>query len=268
MAMGQRVLGSYYPGEGFLYRMGALTKLILLFVWGVLIFWIQSFPLLIILFMGSCVLAAIARVSFTASPLVVLTLLFMLAMVLAMNTFTFDGSGEAVLGAIGFSWEGFLSGSRVVLRILFVTLLALVFITTTRVSDIMQTFVCMLSPLRRFGVPVDDLAMIATIALRGIPLCSQMFMQIKDAQNARGACLGRGSFVQTVKGSVRIFIPLVVGLFRQAEDMSQAMLNRAYGIGVPTSLYDARMSKRDLIVTICGTLLPVLLIIMSCYFVW
>ncbi len=90
-------------------------------------------------------------------------------------------------------------------------------------------FALLLAPLRALGVPVDDISTMFSIALRFIPECLNELHRVADAQRSRGAKLDSGGFVARVAGWGRVFVPMLVGLFRRASVLSAAMEARCYG---------------------------------------
>ena len=104
----------------------------------------------------------------------------------------------------------------------------------------------MLSPLRYLRVPVHDIAMMMTIALRFIPTLIDEVGRIMNAQKARGADLETGSLFQRAKALVPIFIPLFISAFRRAYDLAFAMDCRCYRGGEGrTRMKQMKLAFRD-----------------------
>ena len=99
---------------------------------------------------------------------------------------------------------------------------------TTSPIDLTNAIERLLSPLKRLKVPVHELAMMMTIALRFIPTLIEETDKIMNAQKARGSELDTGSFGDKVRGLVPIFVPLFVSSFRRAEELATAMECRCY----------------------------------------
>jgi len=97
--------------------------------------------------------------------------------------------------------------------------------TPTNLTDGLER---LLSPLRYLRVPVHDIAMMMTIALRFIPTLIDEVGRIMNAQKARGADLETGNLFQRAKALVSIFIPLFISAFRRAYDLAFAMDCRCY----------------------------------------
>ena len=97
--------------------------------------------------------------------------------------------------------------------------------TPNKLTDGMETG---LRGLNKIRVPVHEIAMMMSIALRFIPLLGEEADRIKKAQMARGADFESGGLFQKVKSLVPILVPLFVSSFRRAEDLALAMEARCY----------------------------------------
>ena len=107
---------------------------------------------------------------------------------------------------------------------------------------------CLLRPLARLHLPVHELAMMMTIALRFIPLLIEETEKIMNAQKARGAQLDSGTLAQRVKALVPVLIPLFISAFRRADELAMAMECRCYrGGDGRTRLKVLRCEKQDYI---------------------
>ena len=82
--------------------------------------------------------------------------------------------------------------------------------------------------LSKIGVPIHEIAMMMSIALRFIPILSEEADKIRKAQMARGADFDEGGLLKKAKGLIPILVPLFVSAFRRANDLSQAMEARCY----------------------------------------
>ena len=86
----------------------------------------------------------------------------------------------------------------------------------------------LLRPLERFGMPVHELAMMYTIAIRFVPTLFDEANHIMTAQAARGASMDEGRLVDRVKFFVPILVPLFASALRHAEELANAMEARCY----------------------------------------
>lgn len=106
----------------------------------------------------------------------------------------------------------------------------------------------LMKPLKRFGVPAHELAMMMTIALRFIPTLLEETDKIIKAQKSRGADFMTGNILKRVKAFMPILIPLFISAFRRADDLAMAMEARCYHGGVGrTRLKQLSFASRDYI---------------------
>jgi energy-coupling factor transport system permease protein len=118
---------------------------------------------------------------------------------------------------------------------------------TTSPIDLTDAIERLLSPLKKIKVPIHQLAMIMTIALRFIPTLIEETDKIMNAQKARGSELDTGTLNEKVKGMLPVFIPLFVSSFRRAEELAMAMECRCYHGGEGrTRMKQMKTSWRDL----------------------
>ncbi|MBR7150703.1 MAG: energy-coupling factor transporter transmembrane protein EcfT, partial [Oscillospiraceae bacterium] len=104
----------------------------------------------------------------------------------------------------------------------------------------------LLNPLKKIGVPVHELAMMMSIALRFIPTLIEETDKIMSAQKARGADFESGGIFQRAKALIPILVPLFVSAFRRADDLATAMECRCYHGGEGrTKLHVLRYAGRD-----------------------
>jgi energy-coupling factor transport system permease protein len=88
------------------------------------------------------------------------------------------------------------------------------------------------APLQRwFNLPVHELALTMTIALRFVPTFAEELERIAKAQASRGADLGqqgRWRFVRQTRALLPLIIPLFLNALRRADDLVLAMEARCY----------------------------------------
>jgi energy-coupling factor transport system permease protein len=90
----------------------------------------------------------------------------------------------------------------------------------------------LLSPLKKIKIPVHELAMMMSIALRFIPTLIEETDKIMSAQRARGADFDTGNLVQKAKALIPLLVPLFISAFRRADELATAMECRCYHGGV------------------------------------
>ena len=137
-----------------------------------------------------------------------------------------------------------------VLRIVLLIIGTFTLLTYTT-SPIMLTdaLESVMSPLKKIRVPVHELSMMMTIALRFIPTLLEETDKIMAAQKSRGADFESGSIIARAKALIPILIPLFISAFRRAEDLATAMECRCYhGDSGRTRLRVMKMSRTDYLV--------------------
>ena len=117
---------------------------------------------------------------------------------------------------------------------------------TTTPGELTDGLEDLLKPLNRIKVPVHEVAMMMSIALRFIPILLEGTDKIMKAQIARGADLESGNMIQRAKSMIPILVPLFVSAFRRANDLALAMEARCYHGGEHrTQMKPLQYKKRD-----------------------
>lgn len=240
-----RVPGAFAPGDTLAHRMDARAKIVLLLVAS-----IASFAASALL--GLLLVAAGLAAALTASRTPVATVLLGLrpaAVILAVSVLS---NAIVLVGQPGFSLEGLARSAVVVTRIALVVGFALSFSSTTAPPAIADAIASLTAPLRRLGVPVGGVAMSTSVALRFIPLTVEEVERIRCAQRARGARLDEGGLVQRLAGWGQVLVPLLVGLFRRADELASAMCDRCF-TGEQTSVA-APLGASDMLVLLASVI--------------
>lgn len=242
-------LGQYFPMDSVVHKMDARYKIIITLLFLVMLFWGQHLTALI----AGLVFVVLATVcsKIPAKMLVksIKPIVPILIVTGLLNLFMLDG------GETYFEWkflhiteQGVQTSVFMIVRIcLLIAGTALLTYTTSPIvlTDAIES---LLSPLKRFKMPVHELAMMMTIALRFIPTLIEETDKIMAAQKARGADMESGSLMQRAQALVPILIPLFVSAFRRAEELALAMECRCYHGGEGrTRLRELHSSARDYI---------------------
>lgn len=142
--------------------------------------------------------------------------------------------------------QGIDEGFFYAIRIALLAIATLVVAFSYDDTQLVRAFVWFMQPLRALKVPVDDIATMFSIAVRFIPVCMQEFLRVADAQRCRAAHFDDGGIVARVKQWGSVLMPMLVGLFRRASSLANAMEARCYGGGLRTSLHgDQRLRAVD-----------------------
>jgi len=174
-----------------------------------------------------------------------------------LNVPLFQDLPEAIplIGSFGIRPLGMIKGLYFVLRISLLVLATSLLTYTTSIVSLTDAISKLLSPLRVFRVPVEDIAMVFTIALRFIPLTASEAEKLMVAQSARGAKFNQGGLITRIKAWIPVMIPLFVNLFRRADHLAQAMESRCYVGRGRTLLAHAHITRTDIYWAVFGSIL-------------
>ena len=223
-------IGQYYPGRSVIHRCDPRLKLIATIAYIVVLF-VAANPLGIAL--SLLLLAALYRVARIPGKMILRSLKPIVPIVIftaLLNLFFVTGKGEPLVHFWVFSI--YAEGVRyaILLAVRVCALIAGTSLLTYTTSPIVLTDAIerLLRPFAKLHMPVHELAMMMTIALRFIPTLIEETDKIMNAQKARGAMLDSGSLSDRVKAMVPILIPLFISAFRRADELAMAMECRCY----------------------------------------
>ncbi len=228
-------IGQYYPTNSVIHRLDPRVKLIgtLLYIISLFLFGPSYFVRSILGYaLAATVLFTIIKISKVPFRFILRGLkpvLFLLMFTVVFNIFLTPGEREL------FRWKfiritdtglktAFLMGLRLVLLILGSSLMTF----TTTPNQLTDGLERLLNPLKKIKVPVHEVAMMMSIALRFIPILLEETDKIMKAQQARGADFETGNLFQRAKAMIPILVPLFVSAFRRAGDLAMAMEARCY----------------------------------------
>ena len=147
-----------------------------------------------------------------------------------LNLFFVTGEGEPLVNRWIFTIyaEGITTAVFMIVRIVCLIIGMSLLTYTTSPIVLTDAIERLLSPLKKIKLPVHELAMMMTIALRFIPTLIEETDKIMSAQKARGADLDTGGLLKRAKALVPILIPLFVSAFKRANELAMAMECRCY----------------------------------------
>ncbi len=246
--------GQYYPSNSIIHKLDARAKIIMNFILVVSIFLIDtyfSFMLAFVIIMATILIAKLPILSVLKS---LRGILFLIILTSILNLFFYTG-GTHVLANIGnkikITAEGVDMAIKILLKLVLAIIGASLFSLTTTPVEVANGIESLLKPLKIFKVPVRDLAMIISIALRFIPTIFEEVNTIINAQKSRGASFDTGSIFKRIKAFIPILIPLFVNSFKRADELAFAMDARCYGASKKTiRLHKSKVKVLDVLTTI------------------
>lgn len=260
-------IGQYYSADSPIHRLDPRVKFVATIGFMVSCFFVSNAASLALA--AVAVGAAIARAHVPAGRLLgqIKPIALFLVITSVINLFFVQaGSLVVALGPVRIFTGGIAAALLYTLRFLLLLLAGSLMMLTTQPVALTDAAEKLLAPLERFGVPVSQVALILSIALRFVPTLSQEARTIVAAQTARGADLENKGALAYARACVPLLVPLFASALRHADNLGRAMEARCYTGGAGRTHYHVlRLSvRRDLPFIVCCALYLVLLV-MCCW---
>lgn len=257
--------GQFYPTDSVIHKLDSRIKLIgvIAFIIALFIPGTGHFIPLIFSGMSIIIIFALSKVPIRLAFKSVKSILPIIILMSLLNIFYADeGTVLWSRWRLTITTGGLWRTLFMIIRIVFLIIITSLLTYTTNPIDLTDGLERLLSPLKIFKIPVHDLAMIMTIALRFIPTLMEEANKIIAAQKARGADIDTGSLIHRIKALVPILIPLFVSAIRRATELATAMDCRCYCGGAGrTRMKQMKLHLRDLfagivcVVVVAGTII-------------
>lgn len=222
-------IGQYYPAKSVIHRLDPRVKLVSTLLYLISLFLFKSISGYLI---ATVFLAAVIRVSRVPFSFIVRGLkpIVMLLMITVLFNLFLTRSGEVLFSAWIFTITegGLTTAVYMAVRLIYLIIGSSLMTFTTTPNELTDGMEALLHPLNKVRVPVHEVAMMMSIALRFIPILLEETDKIMKAQIARGADLESGNMIQRAKSMIPILVPLFVSAFRRANDLAMAMEARCY----------------------------------------
>lgn len=225
-------IGQYYPAESPIHRLDPRVKIVCTLLFLVSLF-IQNSLLGYVaatIFLGCVIRLSRVPVKYIVKGLKPIVILLMFTVV--MNLFLTRGGDTLVhFWIFTITEEGLRTSVFMAIRLIYLVMGSSIMTFTTSPNGLTDGLEKLLRPLNRINVPVHEVAMMMSIALRFIPILLEETDKIMKAQLARGADFESGNIIQRAKAMTPILVPLFVSAFRRANDLAMAMEARCYNGG-------------------------------------
>ena len=244
-------IGQYYPADSRIHRLDPRVKIVCTLLFLVSLFIQNSLLGYVIatLFLGTVI--RLSKVLFTV----------------VMNLFlTQSGEVLAHFWIFTITEGGLRTSVFMAIRLMYLVAGSSIMTFTTSPNGLTDGMEKLLHPLNKLNVPVHEVAMMMSIALRFIPILLEEADKIMKAQQARGADFESGNIIQRAKAMVPILVPLFVSAFRRANDLAMAMESRCYhGGDGRTKMKPLRYKSRDRIAYVLTLIYIVLVFVVGRY---
>ena len=255
-------LGQYFPGDTVVHRLDARTKLVLVVVYIAALFQAASWISYALVFGLTALCLAISHIKFKNIFKGLKPMVFIIVLTGVLNIFYTQGT-PIIPGWI-ITWEGLERAAQMILRIMLLITGTFLLTYTTSPIDLTDGLEKLLSPLKVIKLPVHELTIMMSMALRFIPTLIEETDKIISAQKARGADFETGNLLERAKALLPILVPLFVSAFRRADELAVAMESRCYHGGKGrTRMKQLKMKLRDYVALLLGFGVLALLIFMK-----
>jgi len=242
-------IGQYYPAKSILHRLDPRTKLVATLLYLISLFLFDGFAGYIV---ATVFLVSIIKLSKVPFKFIVKGLkpIIMLLMITVLFNLFLTRTGDVLFSFWIFTVTsgGLHTAVFMAMRLIYLILGSSIMTFTTTPNELTDGIERLLGPLRKIKVPVHEIAMMMSIALRFIPILLEETDKIMKAQIARGADFESGNIIQRAKSMIPILVPLFVSAFRRANDLAMAMEARCYNGGEGrTKMKPLHYAQRDYI---------------------
>lgn len=256
-------IGQYLPFDTFIHRLDPRVKIVGVFLYIITIFFVDDFygyiPFVILLI----AMLAVAKIPIKSVLKSLKPVIFIIIITGLINLITTPGRTIFEIGPVTVTAEGIYRTGFTVLRLILIILSTSVLTYTTSPMELTYGLEKLFSPLKKFGFPAGELAMMISISLRFIPTLFDEAQKIRMAQMARGADFESGNIINRAVSMIPLLVPLFINSFKRSDDLATAMEARMYRIGHErTKLNEINMGRIDWLVISLFTIFCILVIVL------
>ncbi|WP_026667346.1 energy-coupling factor transporter transmembrane component T family protein [Butyrivibrio sp. AE2005] len=257
-------LGQYYRTESIIHRLDPRVKIVGTFVFLIAIFMVNNALGYVIagLFLAMNIKLSNVPVKFIFRGMK--SIFFLLMISVLFNLFLTPGDPIITIWKIKITDEGLKLAVKMAIRLVFLITGSSLMTLTTTPNNLTDGLESLLNPLKLVHVPVHEISMMMSIALRFIPILLEETDKIMKAQMARCADFETGSIIKRAKNMVPLLVPLFISAFRRAMDLAMAMEARCYRGGEGrTKMKPLIYQKRDRIAYIVLVLFLIICVVIG-----
>lgn len=262
----EMTLGQYYKADSILHKLDPRVKLL-----GTLLFVITLFFPKSLLSLGIATAFLILIVKLSKVPVSMMIrgvkpLFIIICFSAIINMISVSGDMLVKIGPITIAKQGLWMAFYLVVRLVYLVIGSSVMTFTTTPNQLTDGLEKRFHFLKKVHVPVHEIAMMMSIALRFIPILTEELDKIMKAQMSRGVDFESGNILERGKKLIPVLVPLFIAAIRRASDLAMAMDARCYNGGEgKTRLHPLIYEKRDYIAY--GIMLLYVVIMIFCSFI-
>ena len=241
-------IGQYYSVDSIIHRLDPRIKIIGSIIYIISLFVVGKWQGYLVAAFFLMIMIKLSKVPFKYMVKGLKSIVMIMMITVIFNLFLTKGDALVTLGPLKITLQGVQVAINMAVRLVLLVLGSSLMTYTTTPNALTDGLEKVFAPLKVIKVPVNDMAMMMSIALRFIPILMDETDKIIKAQQARGADFETGSFMKRAKAMVPILIPLFVSAFKRANDLAMAMEARCYrGGDGRTRMRPLKYKKRDYI---------------------
>jgi energy-coupling factor transport system permease protein len=221
-------LGQYYNTKSVIHDLDPRTKILGTMVYMVSLFAFNSFWTYLIAFAALCTVIVLSKVPVRFMLRGMKAIFLFLTITVLYNLFLTQGDTIFSFWIFNVTIQGLKQAILMFFRLTFLVVGTSILTLTTTPSNLTDGLESLMHPLKWVKIPVAEIAMMMSIALRFIPVITEETDKIMRAQKARGADFDNKNLFKRIKSYVPILVPLFISAFRRANDLATAMEARAY----------------------------------------
>ena len=221
-------LGQYYQTESVIHKLDPRVKLVGTICYIISLFLVNNIWGYVIAALFLAAMIKLSNVPFKFMVKGMRAILFLLLITVVFNMFLTPGEALVSFWKLTITREGLKLAIMMAIRLSFLIIGSSVMTLTTTPNNLTDGMENLMKPLRKIKVPVHEIAMMMSIALRFIPILLEETDKIMKAQIARGADFESGNIMKKAKALVPLLVPLFISAFRRANDLAMAMEARCY----------------------------------------
>ena len=221
-------IGQYYQTESPIHRLDPRVKLIATFAYIISLFVVHSWTGYLIAALAVAIVIAASHVPFGYIMRGMKAVMMILMITVIFNLFLTEGRPLIHFWKLTITYEGVDFASKMAVRLIFLIIGSSLMTLTTTPNQLTDALEDVLGPLKKIHVPVHEISMMMSIALRFIPILMEETDKIMKAQMARGADFESKNLMKKIQSLVPLLVPLFISAFRRANDLAMAMEARCY----------------------------------------
>ncbi|EFI42642.1 MULTISPECIES: energy-coupling factor transporter transmembrane protein EcfT [Peptoniphilus] len=221
-------VGQYYPSNSVIHKLDPRTKIIVMLLFIVGIFFVNSYTPYLLVGAYLFMVIKLSHVPFSMVLRGVKPLKWILIITFVVNVLFMPGDILYKIGFIKITSQGIHMAIKMAIRLMLLVMGTSMLTFTTSPIEMTDGIEELLKPMKKIGVPAHEIAMMMTIALRFIPTLVEETDKIMKAQMARGADFESGNVLNRAKNLVPLLVPLFINSFRRADELATAMEARCY----------------------------------------